>query len=280
VRRLLGDMQPDCAAQGFVLFPDAMQAVAEGDYEKAREILERVAAIGDRFGDPDLVALSRHGLGRVLIRAGKVKEGLALLDEAMVAVTAGEVSPLVAGDVYCGVISGCHEIFDWRRAREWTAALTRWCAAQPELVSYRGQCLLRRAELLQLRGEWAEAVAEARRACERLSEPTPQPGLGAAWYQRGELHRVRGAFDGAEQAYRGGPTIAGDPAVGLALLRLAATVQQSPRTLGLPEANQAATEYLDKLGIRPDRYVTRMWLGTPPRWRADMIFGAFNFGVA
>lgn len=78
----------------------------------------------------------------------------------------------------------------------------------------------------------------------------------------------------------GGPTIAGDPAAGLALLRLAATVQQSPRNLGLPEANQAAVQYLDKLGIKPDRYVTRMCLGTPPRWRADMIFGVFNFGVA
>jgi GNAT superfamily N-acetyltransferase len=78
----------------------------------------------------------------------------------------------------------------------------------------------------------------------------------------------------------GGPTIAGDPAAGLALLRLAATLQKSPRNLGLPEANQAAVEYLDELGIRPDRYATRMWLGTPPRWRADMIFGVFNFGVA
>jgi tetratricopeptide (TPR) repeat protein len=221
VRRLLGDMRSDCAEQGFVLFPDAMQAVAEGDYEKAREVLERIAAIGDRFNDPDLVALTRHGLGRVLIRAGKVKEGLALLDEAMVAVTTDEVTPLVVGGVYCSVVSGCQEVFDWRRAQEWTAAMSRWCAPQPDLVLFRGQCLLRRSEVLQLRGDWDGALEEARRALTRLQDPPNQIGLGNAYYQLGELHRLRGDNAEAEEAYRLASRHGRGVQPGLALLRLA-----------------------------------------------------------
>ena len=137
------------------------------------------------------------------------------------AVTAGEVSAIAAGDVYCGVISGCQEIFDWRRAQEWTIALTRWCAGQPDMVHYRGQCLLRRAEVMQLRGAWLEAMEEARRARERLVEPPGQPGLGAAYYQLGELHRLRGELDEAETAYKEANRHGRMPEPGLALLRLA-----------------------------------------------------------
>ena len=78
----------------------------------------------------------------------------------------------------------------------------------------------------------------------------------------------------------GGPTIARDAAAGLALLRLAATVRRVPRSLGVPEMNKPAVQYLNELGITAERYVTRMWLGAAPPWRAEMIFGVFNFGVS
>jgi DNA-binding CsgD family transcriptional regulator len=220
-RRVLDEHGSDSVERGYLLLPEGMRVLAEGDYDGAAEVFARAVAIGLRFADPDLAALGRHGQGRALIRLGRAAEGVSLLDEAMVAVTAGEVSPLVAGDLYCGVIAGCQEIFDWRRAQEWTAALSRWCAAQPDLVPYRGQCLLRRAELMQLHGEWTEAVAEARRACERLSEPAGQAGLGAAFYQLGELHRLRGESAEAEEAYRQAVRFGRRPQPGLALLRLA-----------------------------------------------------------
>ncbi len=201
-RRLVDECQRECVEQGYLLLPEGLEHIDAGDYQGAGTILGRAAAIGERFNDPDLIALARHGQGRAMIRLGKTAEGVRLLDEAMVAVTAGDVSPIVAGDVYCSVISGCQEIFDWRRAQEWTAALARWCAAQPDLVPYRGQCLLRRAEVMQLRGDWPAALDEARRACERLSQPPGQAGIGSAFYQLAELHRLRGELADSEEAFR------------------------------------------------------------------------------
>ena len=220
-RRLLDEGGCDCVERGYLLLPDGLRSIDEGDSETASSVFGAASAIGQRFGDPDLVALARHGQGRALIRLGRAAEGVERLDEAMVAVTAGEVSPIVAGDVYCGVISGCQEVFDWRRAREWTTALTRWCDAQPDLVPYRGQCLLRRAEVMQLGGDWPGALAEARRACERLADPPGQAGLGAAFYQLGELHRLRGELAEAEDAYRQASLRGRRPQPGLALLQCA-----------------------------------------------------------
>jgi len=221
LRRLLGQMPGDCVEQGFVLLPEAMAAMAEGDHETALAVLERTAAIGDRFADADLGALTRHAQGRILLRTGRVKEGLALLDEAMVAVTTEDVTPVVVGGVYCSVVSGCQEVFDWRRAQEWTAAMSRWCAPQPDLVLFRGQCLLLRSGVLQLRGDWDGALEEARRALARLLDPPGQIGLGNAYVQLAELHRLRGELSEAEEAYRLASQHGKRIQPGLALLRMA-----------------------------------------------------------
>lgn len=221
-QRLLDDDGLDCVERGYLLLPAALRCVYGGDVAAAHDLFTRATEIGERFGDADLAAMARNGVGRTLIKLGEVARGVALLDEAMAAVEAGEVSALAAGDVYCSVIEGCTEIFDLRRAQEWTASLSRWCDAQPDLVPFRGQCLIRRAEILQLCGAWDDALAEARQARTRLSEPPPpRPAVGLALYQQAELHRLRGEFPEAEAMYREASRWSRKPRPGLALLRLA-----------------------------------------------------------
>jgi DNA-binding NarL/FixJ family response regulator len=217
IRRLL-ERCPDSVEQGYGSYVYALQSIFGGDASGAEHEFAAAAELGARFGDADLVTLAWVGQGRSLIYLGEAGQGVALLDEAMVAVAAGEVSPVIVGDTYCSVIEACAELFDLRRVQAWTSGLRAWCDAQPELVAFRGQCMVHRAETLQLRGDWPAALAEARRACAQLSTPLARP---AAHYQEGELHRLRGEFAAAEAAYRRASAAGRDPQPGLALLRLA-----------------------------------------------------------
>ena len=177
-QRLLDDCDLDCVEQGYLHYAASVRLTFEGDLGAAAAGFAQAAKIGEHFRAPELVALARVGHGRCLIYLGEITEGMALLDEAMVAISAREVSPIAVGDLYCTVIEGCQEVFDVRRAQEWTAALSRWCDAQPDLVLYRGQCMVHRAELTLLRGAWSDAVTEAQQACDRLAAPDEPARLG------------------------------------------------------------------------------------------------------
>jgi DNA-binding NarL/FixJ family response regulator len=219
--RVLEEWDGDSVEAGYLLVPQAIRAAGEGDGPRALECFTRAEETGERFGDRDLATLGRHGRGRVLIRMGRAAEGVALLDEVMVAVTADELSPIVAGDVYCSVLEACEERFDPGRAREWTRAMTGWLEAQPELVPFRGQCLVRRAQVFHFCGDWEEALEEARRASDWLTRPPARPAAGDAFYQQAELHRLRGDHERAEEAYREASRWGRKPEPGLPLLRLA-----------------------------------------------------------
>ncbi len=201
VSSIIESSDVDCVAAGYVLLPGATELLYTGDPATALERYGEAAAIAERFHDLDLATFARLGRGSALVELGRLDEGLPLLDEAMVAVSEGEVSPVVNGIVYCATIDRCRRIYDLRRAQEWTAALDRWLAAHPDVVPFRGQCLVFRADLLHLRGDWDAAWTATEQAHIRLAEPPPEPALGAALYQEGELHRLRGRPAEAEQAY-------------------------------------------------------------------------------
>jgi DNA-binding CsgD family transcriptional regulator len=217
--RTLETEPADCAERGYLLVPLAFRRAMGGELDAALAISADAVAIGERFGDRELLALTIFQRGRILVSAGRTDEGIALLDEAMVAATAGELSPILTGMVYCGVILACQEAHEARRAREWTAALSSWCDEQPDMVAFTGRCLLHRAQVLQLGGAWADALEEAERA-------TARPGIAAtgsaeALYLQGEIRRLRGDFAQAEHAYREASRLGREPQPGLALLRLA-----------------------------------------------------------
>jgi DNA-binding CsgD family transcriptional regulator len=221
-QRLLERVERDCVERGYLLIPVVLQHVFGGDHEAAYAIAAQAGEIGERFGDHDLVAIALMEQGHALVKQGRVAEGLRLVDETMVAVTAGELSPVVAGIVYCNTIAFCRDVYELRRAREWTAALTRWCEQQPEMVTHQGLCLVHRAEIMTLAGAWQDALREARLVGERFTEGVlNQRALGHAAYRQGEVHRLRGDFEAAETAYRAASQFGKEPQPGLALLRLA-----------------------------------------------------------
>ena len=219
-QRLLAQAGGDNAEHGYLLLPVMFRREAEADFAAAAALAGEAASIGERFGDRDLFALAVHAQGQMLIKDGRAGDGLALLDEAMVAATAEGLSPIVTGLVYCGVILACQDGYDVRRAREWTAILSRWCEEQPDMLAFTGRCLVHRAEILQLGGSWPDALEEARRAGRRLDE-TRNRGGGLARYREGELLRLQGEFDAAEEAYRAASRHGWEPQPGLAQLRLA-----------------------------------------------------------
>lgn len=206
---------------GYLLVPTLLKRAGERDWKGVADLAKKTGRIAERHGDADLFALAAHERGHALVQLGRVEEGLRLVDEVMVCVTTGELSPVVTGLVYCSVIAYCQDMFQLSRAQAWTQALTEWCEQQPEMVAHTGQCLVHRAEVTQLRGDWRLALQEARRAKAQFAKAMNSSAAGHALYRQGEVHRVQGHFDKAEAAYRESARCGYEPQPGLALLRLA-----------------------------------------------------------
>lgn len=210
-----------CVERGYLELPRVRQLFYSGDYEGALAAASRAVDVAEAFADADLASFALNLKGRSKIRLGEVEAGLLLHDEAMLAATKGELSATVTGLIYCAAIDSCHSVYDIERMREWTSSLKGWCDAQPQLCPFTGECMVHRAEIMELSGEWPQALAEARRATERIRETYGARATGAALFRQGEIHRVRGELEQAEERYREASQVGYDPQPGLSLLRLA-----------------------------------------------------------
>jgi DNA-binding NarL/FixJ family response regulator len=237
-QRLLAQWHDDCAEQGLLLVLEARGHLRDGNLPAAHDAGCRAVELGNRCTDPDLTVFGRLTQGLTLAGKGEYTAAAALFDEVMVAVTVAEVSPIAVGTAYCAIIDACYETADVGRAREWTAALADWCRSQPDLVAFRGHCLVHRAQTLGLSGDWPGALTEVAPVCGRSSSGesgsedaaggTSWRGYptGAAFYEMAEIHRKRGEYAKADDAYREASRYGRTPEPGLALLRLAQRRQQ------------------------------------------------------
>jgi ATP/maltotriose-dependent transcriptional regulator MalT len=219
--RLLGELDDQAVEHGYVSMLHMYRHLAAVDLPAASAAAERATTVGREHGDRDLLALGLCAQGRLTMHSGRIADGLRLLDEAMVGVAAGEVTPIVFGDVYCTAIEGCQEIGEFGRVGEWTSALHRWCLAHPGLVTFSGQCSVHRGQLMQVHGAWPEALEEFASAIERYRLADSVAAVGLAECERGDVLRQRGEFDAAESAYQRSSEHGYDPQPGLALLWLA-----------------------------------------------------------
>jgi DNA-binding CsgD family transcriptional regulator len=220
-QRLLAEIDGDVVDRGYLLIHVMYRHIYAGEFDTAFSLAEEVTDYGRRYRDPDLTAMGLSSQGRLLMYLGRVVDGLALLDESMVAVAAGEVTTIFAGNIYCSMIEGCQEIGDFDRAARWTAALTAWCAEQPGLVPFTGQCAVHRGQIMRAQGAFEAALTEFDESVQRyLANQTPA-AAGLALAERGDVLRIRGDLAGAQTAYEQAVGFGYEPQPGLALLWLA-----------------------------------------------------------
>jgi ATP/maltotriose-dependent transcriptional regulator MalT len=229
----------DPVERGYVKLLQMFQSLFSGDFGSVGELAAEVQRYGEQHDDPDLLAMGLSARGRMMMYTGQVSEGLSLLDEAMVGVAAGEVSPVFAGEIYCLMIEACQEVSDFGRAAEWTSMLARWCDSQRGLVPYTGQCAVHRGQIMRVRGAYPQALDEFARAVERYEAAEFAPAVGLAWAERAEVLRIRGEHDASEAAYERAASYGHDTQPGHALLwlnrgRTAAAVAAVRRLLSEP----------------------------------------------
>ncbi len=249
-RRVLENVPKDCPEHGWLCVFTALPTLFSGDIEGAYPGFIEAVDIAQKFADLDLLTFAHLGQSQALIIRQRTDEGMALLDEIMVAATSGELYPILTGIAYCTTIDMCHAVFDLRRAREWTEALSRWCDSQPDLVPFHGNCLILRCEIFRLQGNWPEALDAAQQACELLSTPTSWDTLGSAYYQLGEIQRLRGLFSAAEEAYRQASRAGRSPEPGMSLLRMAQG-NMAEAVAGIRRSLDETTNWNDRAKLLP-----------------------------
>jgi class 3 adenylate cyclase len=213
------DGQPETYAHAYLALMRSAMAKASGDVASAVGLASEAVAIATRTGHPDLRAAALTDLATLKIATGEAGEGFALLEEAAIAAVNGELSPIAAGITSCQMIAACRDLTDYQRAREWLEATDRWCE-RAEVSGFPGICRVHRAEILALQGGWERAEQELRKATNELAAYEAIPPMADGLYAIGELRRLQGDLEGAEEALRQAHALGRTPQPALALIRL------------------------------------------------------------
>jgi tetratricopeptide (TPR) repeat protein len=221
----------------------------ERNPDAAIEHVDRALDIARRVGDTDLEALAVQDRGRILVALGRVADGMALMDDAMTAATAGELTPRTTGRAYCNMMSTCERLGDYGRAAEWHEAAYRWCAPHAE-SGFPGICRVHRAGILRMRGALPEAEQEARRAAEELGDFLTDVS-GEAFYELGEIRVGMGDHPAADTMFAEAHARGRDPQPGLALLRLAQGNPEAARTMIERSLGEPGIAALDRAKLLP-----------------------------
>jgi class 3 adenylate cyclase len=216
--RLL-DGHAESYAHGFLALIKSDLAKTTGDIPRALEFAAEAVAIGKRTGHQDLHAYALATQATLRIATGAIGEGIGLLEEAAIDAVNGELSPLRAGITACQMIAACRDLTDYQRASEWIELTDRWCEIE-SVHGFPGVCRVHRAEIVAVQGGWQLAIEELERAIEELRKFEAIPVMADGLYAIGDIRRLQGDFEGAEQVLREAHALGRSPQPALALIRL------------------------------------------------------------
>ena len=115
--RLVDQIGP-CVERGHLEL--ALIACERPDVVELERSADRALALAIEFGDSELEVRALADGGLALVSQGRTREGFARLDEAMAAISAGDVPPMLAGKSFCAMLSACDRAGELERAAEWT----------------------------------------------------------------------------------------------------------------------------------------------------------------
>ncbi len=252
----------------------------------AREA-EAALSLAVEFSDHVLEVRALSEWGFALVAQGHLAEGFARLDEAMAAVTGGEIADVSqAGKCYCTMLSACDRSGEVRRAEEWTAVVSQYVAGyegKPRIVAT--HCRGVYASVLSRVGRWTEAekamlealAPEASQALNHRAETTAR--LAELWLWQGRLSEVEALLAQFEDCLDCCAPLARlhlarvEPAVAVAVIQRGLDEQVGDRVraaslLGLlvqaglaaaqPEAARAAAEKLAAIAGESDAPLLRV----------------------
>ena len=195
----LVEAEDPCVEQGWAAIAMIGCEVDDPDvlWQRATYALERAR----RFGDIDLEIKALADAGLALVQAGRLVEGMEMLDESMALVCAGGSNdPYALAKSVCSFYTACGYTADFERVASWSATFRQRgiidIAPGPGLF-LTGHCDSVRATLLCHLGRWSEAEQVLVRTHNLILETMP----GAAYHTPvalAELRLLQGRLDEAE----------------------------------------------------------------------------------